>query len=132
MLRDKFILFTLKCYFRKSARYSLPNQDICISGKCFLMETSQRISEAHWMPRFLPTILMTWPRLEYETAVQIGLQFTVPLCQPDIGRIGKADTRGLISSSPVLIVPWLEVSVLILSARLLIKKQILALLVCSS
>lgn len=84
------------------------------------------------MPRFLPMILMTWPRLEYETTVQIGLQLTVPLCRPDIGRIGKADTPGFSSSPAVLIVPWLEVSVLILSARLLIRKQILALPACSS
>lgn len=76
------------------------------------------------MPRFLPTILMNWPCLDYETAVQIGLQFTVPLCRPDIGRIVKAVTPGFSSSSPVLIVPWLEVSVLILSARLLIRRLI--------
>lgn len=84
------------------------------------------------MPRFLPTILMNWPCLDYETAVQIGLQFTVPLCRPDIGRIVKAVTPGFSSSSPVLIVPWLEVSVLILSARLLIRRLILTLPVCSS
>lgn len=84
------------------------------------------------MPRFLPTILMNWPCLDYETAVQIGLQFTVPLCRPDIGRIVKAVTPGFSSSSPVLIVPWLEVSVLVLSARLLIRRLILTLPVCSS
>lgn len=84
------------------------------------------------MLRFLPTILMTWPCLGYETAVQIGLEFAVLLCRPDIGRIVKADIPGFSSSPPVLIVPWLEVSVLILSARLLIRKLILALPVCSS
>lgn len=81
---------------------------------------------------FLPTILMSWLCLEYETAVQIGLQFAVLLCRPDIGRIVKADTPGFSSSPPVLTVPWLEVSALILSARLLIRKLLLALPVCSS
>lgn len=84
------------------------------------------------MPRFLPTVLMTQLRLEYETAVQTGLQFTIPLCLSEIGRIVKADTPGFSSSPPVLIVLWLEVSVLILSARLLITKLILAPPVCSS
>lgn len=64
------------------------------------------------MPRCPPTTLRTWPCLEYGTDVQTGLQFAVPLFLPAWGRIVKAQAPDFSSSPPVLIVSWLEVSVL--------------------
>lgn len=84
------------------------------------------------MHRHPPRTLMTWPCLECGTDVQTGLQFTVSLFLPAFGRIAMACAPDFSSSPPVLTVSWLEVSVFLLSARVLIKKLILTQPVSSS
>lgn len=76
------------------------------------------------MPRCLSTTLMTWSCLKYGSDVQIGWHFTVPpLFLPAFGRNVKALLRLLVP--PVLTVSWLEVSVFVLGARVLIRKLVL-------